>query len=98
MDSLDSSFENTTIRKLLLQLGTSSSYLEDILLAVADGITVQDQSGNVIFANEAAAKMMGFETVAELVNTPAAEIIKNFQIFDEAGVPFPVYELPGRKA
>jgi PAS domain S-box-containing protein len=69
-----------------------------ILEAVADGITAQDPTGRLIYANDAAARLVGFATADEMVSTPPAEIMSAFEIFDENGDPYPLERLPGRLA
>lgn len=76
----------------------SRDELEIILRGVADGITVQDTAGRLIYANETAARMTGCETVEELLSTPARELLERFEMYDEAGDLFPLNELPGRMA
>lgn len=76
-------------------------HLEDyvqILEAVADGITAQDPTGRLIYANDAAARLAGFATADEMVSTPPEEIVDAFEVFDENGDPFPLERLPGRLA
>lgn len=75
-----------------------SNRLEIVLEGVADGITVQDRTGRVVFANSAAAKICGFASGQELVNTPPAEVVARFQMLDVEGRPFIVENLPGRLA
>ena len=69
-----------------------------VLDNVADGVTVQAQDGRLVYANQAAARVMGFSTQAELLATPTLEILQRFEMFDEAGEPFPLERLPGRRA
>ncbi len=76
----------------------SRADLEAILRQVADGITVQDVSGKLVYANDAAARFVGFGTAAEFMATPILEVLARFELFDEAGAPFPVERLPGRLA
>ncbi|HYI16932.1 MAG TPA: GAF domain-containing protein, partial [Thermomicrobiales bacterium] len=76
----------------------SRDELEIILRGVADGITVQDADGRLIYANEMAAGMTGCETVEELLATPARELLARFEMLDDAGNPFPLDQLPGRMA
>jgi PAS domain S-box-containing protein len=75
-----------------------SSRLEIVLEGVADGITVQDQTGRVVFANAAAAKICGFNSGQELMDTPPAEVVARFEMLDPDGAPFDVQNLPGRLA
>jgi PAS domain S-box-containing protein len=76
----------------------SRGELEAILRQVRDGITVQDASGALVYANDAAARLIGFASSAELMATPIAEVIARFEMFDESGEPFPLERLPGRLA
>ncbi|MGI8708696.1 MAG: SpoIIE family protein phosphatase [Actinomycetota bacterium] len=70
----------------------------EILGAVADGITVQEPTGALAWANEAAARAMGFPSVAALMSTPISEVMRHFELFQESGEPFPIERLPGRRA
>jgi PAS domain S-box-containing protein len=74
-----------------------SERLELVLEGVADGITVQDQAGTLLFANTAAARACGFSTRAELVAASPAEVMARFEILDEHGAPFDPAQLPGRR-
>jgi PAS domain S-box-containing protein len=76
----------------------SHGELEAILRQVADGITVQDASGSLVYANDAAARLIGFASSAELMATPVTEVMARFEMFDESGEPFPLERLPGRLA
>jgi len=74
-----------------------SQRLEVILEGVADGITVQDRSGRLVFANSAAARLCGLDSVGELLNTPPATLFRRFETLDERGLPFDPNRLPGRR-
>src|SRR5688572_23332701 len=47
--------------------------LPAILDAVADGVTVQEASGRLVYANGTALRMIGFESLAELLSASSAE-------------------------
>jgi PAS domain S-box-containing protein len=72
--------------------------METILDSVRDGITVQDQSGKLIYANDAAAQLIGFPDAAEFFRADLTEILARFEVMDAAGNPMPLAELPGRRA
>jgi PAS domain S-box-containing protein len=72
--------------------------LADFLDHVGDGVTVQDPSGRLVYANAAAAQALGFASPGELLAAPAGEVVGRFDLFDEDGQPFPVENLPGRRA
>jgi PAS domain S-box-containing protein len=69
-----------------------------VLDNVADGVTVQDRSGRLVYANIAAARTLGFSTQRELLETPIGEILRRFEMFDEDGRPLSPEQLPGRRA
>ncbi|HEU4411016.1 MAG TPA: ATP-binding protein [Polyangiaceae bacterium] len=75
-----------------------SRRLEIILEGVADGITVQDPSGRVVFANRAAAKICGYDSVEALIEARPPEVVGRFDLWDEQGRPFQIEDLPGRRA
>lgn len=79
-------------------LQLSRDQLAVILAGVADGITAQDRSGRLVYANDAAARLVGYPSAQVLLETPAAEVMQRFRLFDEQGQPLPVEQLPGRQA
>jgi PAS domain S-box-containing protein len=72
--------------------------LQVILENVADGILVQDQSGELVYANDAAARLIGFPSARVLLETPLAEVLRPFDVLDEAERPIHPSEMPGRRA
>ncbi len=67
-----------------------------ILDGIADGITAQSQAGKLIYANDAAARLVGYSNAAEFINTSVERVMPKFEMFDEAGNPLSVEHLPGR--
>ena len=80
------------------QLRASRDEFSIILKGIADGITVQDQSGKLVYMNLPAAYAFGYNSVEEALNFSNLEILSKFEIFDEVGNPFPLDQLPGRLA
>ncbi len=80
------------------ELRSSRDELEVILGGVADGVTAQEPTGVVIYANETAARMVGYPSGQALVEAPLQEVMERFEVFDEEGRPFPLEKLPGRRA
>jgi PAS domain S-box-containing protein len=74
-----------------------SRRLEIVLEGVADGITVQNRSGALLFANSAAARICGFDSVEDLLRASPAEVVARFEILNENGEPFPPEDFPGRR-
>ncbi len=79
-------------------LHLSRRQLAVVLTGIADGITVLDSSGQLIYANDAAARLIGYPDAQALLAVPRADILRKFEIFDEVGQPLPVEELPGALA
>lgn len=71
--------------------------LELITTGSADGITIQDADGRVVYANLAAARLSGFDTVEEFLRD-AAKYADRWEVFDEHGNPFEGAQFPGRRA
>jgi len=70
--------------------------LDDAFAGIDDGITLQDATGKLVFANAGAARMIGFPSVDALLAAPVADILTRFEMFDEAGRPLPPERLPSR--
>lgn len=72
--------------------------LTAILDAVADGITVQDETGKIVYVNTTAAAIMGYATPQEALSASPEGVLQRFELMDEYGAPFPLDRLPGRLA
>jgi PAS domain S-box-containing protein len=72
--------------------------LQAILGGVADAVTAQAPGGKVLFANNAALQLLGFDSIEELQSAPGDWIRDRFEILDEQGGPMPTERLPGRRA
>ncbi|HLZ09224.1 MAG TPA: PAS domain S-box protein, partial [Chloroflexota bacterium] len=77
-------------------LRSSRDQLAAILAGVGEGITVQDRSGRLVYANDAAATLSGFPDAASMLAAEPREILDRFMILDESSKPFPTDRLPGR--
>ena len=79
-------------------LRLSRNQMSVILSGIADGITVLNSKGQIIYANDAAARIIGYANVEELTTRSADQVTSKFELFDESGAPMAVSELPGRLA
>jgi PAS domain S-box-containing protein len=79
-------------------LSSSRDQLETILQGVADAITVQDPDGRIVYANDAAARLVGHSTAAELLAAPRTPFVERYEVLDIDGRPIPREQLPGRRA
>ena len=80
------------------ELRGSRDQLEAVLRGAAEGITAQDPTGKVIYANEAAARLTGISSVQEVMASSPADLRARYELLDEEGHPFPLDRLPGRRA
>jgi PAS domain S-box-containing protein len=82
--------------------GTAGAILHDrldaLLDASPDGISLQDRTGRLVYANAAAARLCGFDTPEELVDASTEGILARFELLDEDSAPLPVERLPGSLA
>jgi PAS domain S-box-containing protein len=79
------------------ELERARDQLAIITRASADGITIQDTTGQVVYANDAAARLSGYENARSFLDEPIQEIVGRFEILSEDGRPFQLDLLPGRR-
>lgn len=72
--------------------------LQSVLAGIQDGVTVQDRTGKLLFANASAARLVGFDSPEAMVATPGPDLLRAFQMFAEDGTPLPPEKLPARTA
>lgn len=74
---------------------SSSELLASILDGVADGIAAHDASGQLLFMNDAAARICGYANAAEALGAPAGDFPGRVEVYDAEGVKLNESELPG---
>jgi serine phosphatase RsbU (regulator of sigma subunit)/PAS domain-containing protein len=88
--------------RLYQELERARDELEAILAGVADAVTVQDPSGKLVYANDAAVRLLagpvGYPTRDALLAAPPGELAARHEMLGEDGRPFPPDRLPGRLA
>jgi PAS domain S-box-containing protein len=94
----EAQYEIAERRRAQEDLRDSRDQLEAILRGVADGITAQDPSGRITYANEMAARLVGVDSARDLVESAPEEVMARFELLDEGGDALPVERLPGRRA
>lgn len=77
--------------------GLVEARLQAVLENVGEAITVQGEDGSLVFANQAAANLLGASSPEELVATPPASLLERFHTTNEDGSPVRVEQLPGRR-
>ncbi len=70
---------------------------EAILVSLAEAITVVDEQGRTVFANQAAADLLGAASPSELTEAPAGSIMPRFLVLDEQGGELDLESMPGRR-
>jgi PAS domain S-box-containing protein len=78
------------------ELATVEQQLQAILENLGEAVTVQDRTGRLVFANSAAAELLGSGSVEELLATPPRELVDRFTTVNEDGSELDVERLPGR--
>jgi PAS domain S-box-containing protein len=79
------------------ELSIARQQLAIITRAGADGITIQDAMGRIVYANDSAARMSGYPDARSFMSAPAEEVLGRFDLLHEDSRPFSPEELPGRR-
>jgi PAS domain S-box-containing protein len=87
----------TQQRQAERELRIARQQLAIITRAGADGITIQDASGRIVYANDSAARMWGYPDARSFIAAPAGEVLSRFDLLHEDGRPFSPEELPARR-
>jgi len=74
---------------------SGSELLARILDGVADGIAAHDASGQLLFINDAGARMCGYDSTSAALGVPADDFFQRVQVFDVDGRALAEAELPG---
>lgn len=74
---------------------SGSELLAKILDGVADGIAAHDASGQLIFINDAGARMCGYDSAPAALTAPSADFMNRVAVFDDSGATLAEADLPG---
>jgi PAS domain S-box-containing protein len=83
--------------RLFSELRRVEQRLEAVLVNVAEAITLTDDHGQMVFANQAAADLLGASTPAELTSASPGTIMPRFLVLDEQGCELGLESMPGRR-
>jgi PAS domain S-box-containing protein len=83
--------------RLFSQLRSVEQRLEAVLINLAEAITVMDEHGRMVFANQAAADLLGAAAPEELMSAPPGTIMPRFQVLDEQDRELDLESMPGRR-
>ncbi|HEX5852627.1 MAG TPA: SpoIIE family protein phosphatase [Solirubrobacteraceae bacterium] len=81
--------------RLFSEIRRVEQRLETILASVAEAITLTDERGRMLFANQAAADLLGARTPAELMSASPESIMPRFLVLDEHGRELSPEQMPG---
>jgi signal transduction histidine kinase/putative methionine-R-sulfoxide reductase with GAF domain len=86
------------VEGLTSELLATREQLEIVLGNISEGVTIVAPDGRFVYANAAAARMIGVDTPEELLALGYAAGRGRFDLFRADGSTMPVEELPGRRA
>jgi PAS domain S-box-containing protein len=84
-------------RSLSRALEEARDTLELLTIGAADGITIQDAQGGLVYANLAAARLSGYGSVDDFMAADPRERLAHWEMMNEDGEPLLIDELPGRR-
>jgi PAS domain S-box-containing protein len=83
--------------RLFSDLRRVEQRLEAILVNLAEAITVVDEHGQTVFANQAAADLLGAATPSDLTQARPGSIMQRFLVLDEQGKELELETMPGQR-
>jgi PAS domain S-box-containing protein len=87
----------TTNQALARDLQAAQSRLDGILGSLGEAVTVHDENGRTVYANAAAAELLGCESVEEVLAAAPGQLAGRFSITHEDGSAVRLDDLPGRR-
>ena len=72
--------------------------MDTVMSILDEAVVIHGSDGELVFANPAAARTLGYRTSEEAISTPATRIHERFAIRDEAGNEVGAEALAGRRA
>jgi PAS domain S-box-containing protein len=83
--------------RLFAQASRAEQHLQAVLANVAEAITLMDRDGHTVFANQAAADLLGASTPDELMAARPGETMSRFLVVDEHGRELDLAQMPSRR-
>ena len=83
---------------LFAELEAVQLRLTTALDTLAEAVTIQDEHGHLVYANQAAGALLGFASGAELVKQDPQNIVDAYETSIDGGRPLRLEDLPGRRA
>lgn len=82
------------LHRLITRLGPESVALAEILDSLAEAVTIRGRDGEIVYANRAAVRQMGFASGDELVAQGTQAILDDYIVTDEQGHPVSASDIP----
>jgi PAS domain S-box-containing protein len=83
--------------RLLGELSTTRAWLDGVLGALAEAVTVQDEQGRTVYANDAAAQLLGVGSREDVQNARPGQLAARFDITGEDGRQLTTADFPGAR-
>ncbi len=83
--------------RLFADLRRVEQRLEAILASVAEAITVVEENGHTVYANQAAADLLGLDDPEELTRAQPGSIWARFRVLDDQGRELDLARMPARQ-
>lgn len=81
--------ESTEVTVSLDKLQRWNERIDAVLAVVSDGVLVLDTLGTVVYMNAVAAALLVPNAESRFIGRPVRELLANYQLYDEAGLPLP---------
>ena len=82
---------------LARDLHAAQARLDGILGSLGEAVTVHDERGKTVYANAAAAELLGCDSIEEVLAAEPGQLAGKFSITNEDGSAVRVEDLPGRR-
>jgi PAS domain S-box-containing protein len=82
------------VQELRRALRGSERRFEAIVGSLVDAVTIRDREHRFLYANRAAIAHLGFDSWEQLRETPPAQIMKDYMVWDEHGEPIAMEDIP----
>jgi PAS domain S-box-containing protein len=83
--------------RLIAELARTRDRFERILDVLGEAITVRDATGKMVYANEAAVRLLGATSVRDLLDTAHTELAGRFDVTRADGAPVDPDDYPSRR-
>jgi PAS domain S-box-containing protein len=83
--------------RLLGELSSARAWLDGVLGSLAEAVTVQDEHGNTVYANDAAAQLLGVGSREDVLRARPGQLAARFDVTDEDGRPLGTADFPGAR-